>query len=225
MGVRRVVAGVVCGLVLLVGQAPPSGASTTPASECSAADFNGDARLGPADLPTQGSVGLELRTYDRLAGLTPEQFIATYWDPAAQGGAGGWRFPPFDGFLLDPNGNPIHATMTLRTGQRIDRFGSEFGGFLAPVASLYSSRALPPQSLDNAAAPGGCNYNEYKVVRDFQVDGGPIAPAFGQPGKGVQYHLIGALVAGAPARLNVRWLIDNGFLARCVLVVSQPYAC
>jgi len=209
---RRIVAAAVCALVLVVGQATPSGASTTPASACSAEDFNGDPRLGPRDLASQGSVGLELRTYDRLAGLSPEQFIATYWDPTLVAGAGGWRYPPFNGFLLGPTGEPIHATMTLRAGDRIDRFGSEFGAFLAPVASQYAQRALPPQSLDNGAAPEGCNYNLYRVIRDFAVDGGPIAPAFGQPGKGLQYMLLGPLVPGAPERLNVRWLIDNGFL-------------
>lgn len=221
---RRICAAVVCALVLVVGQGAPSGAATA-GGQCSTEDFNGDPRLGPRDLPSQGSVGLELRNYDRLGGLTAEQFIATYWDPTAFGGQGGWRYPPANGFLLYSNGQPVHATMSVRAGQRIDRFGSEFGAFLAPAASLYSQRAIPPQSLDNASAPDGCNYSLYKVVRDFAVDGGPIAPAFGQPGHGLQYMLVGALVPGAPERLNVRWLIDNGFLSRCVLVVAMPYAC
>jgi len=225
MGVKRFVAAAVCAVALVVGDVGSAFAAVTPPAECSTEDFNGDPRLGPRDLPTQGSVGLELRTYDRLAGLTPEQFIAIWWDPTLFDGAGGWRFPPFNGFLLDPNGQPIHAAMTLRSGFRVDRFGSEFGAFLAPVGSQYAQRALPPQSLDNASTPAGCNYNLYKVARDFQVDGGPIAPAFGQPGRGLQFMLDGALVPGAPARLNVRWLIDNGFLIRCVLVVARPYAC
>jgi hypothetical protein len=72
---------------------------------------------------------------------------------------------------------------------------------------------------------GGCNYSAYRVVRTFSVQGGPIAPAFGQPGKGLQYMLIGALVTGAPERLNVRWLLDNGYLRGCTLVPSQPFAC
>lgn len=224
MGGRRVLAAAVCTLILIAGQAAPSAAATSP-SQCSAEDFNGDARLGPRDLPTEGPVGLELRTYDRFAGLTPEQFIATYWDPSANGGLGGWRYPPSNGFLIGPGGQPVHTTMLLHAGQEIDRFGSEFGAFLAPVASPYAQRALPPQSLDNTSAPGGCNYNLYRVVRDFAVDGGPIAPAFGQPGLGLQYLLVGALVPNAPERINVRWLIDNGFIARCVLIVTRPYAC
>ena len=225
MGGRRVVAATVCTLALIASHAAPSAAATTPPSQCSAEDFNGDPRLGPRDLPTQGSVGLELRTYDRLGGLSPEQFIATYWDPSANGGQGGWRFPRANGFLIGPDGQPVHATMLLRVGQRIDRFGSEFGAFLAPAASPYAQRALPPQSLDNASAPGACNYNLYRVERDFAVDGGPIAPAFGQPGRGLQYLLVGALVPNAPERISVRWLIENGYLARCVLIVTRPFAC
>ena len=221
----RVFAAAVCTLVLVVGSADTSWAAVTPPDQCSTEDFGGDPRLGPRDLPTAGSVGLELRTYDRLAGLTAEQFLAMWWDPAAQGGAGGWRFPPDNGFLLGPHGEPVHAAMTVRAGFRLDRFGSEFGAFLAPAGSPYSSRALPPQSLDNGTAPSGCNYNLYKVVRDFTVDGGPIAPAFGQPGNGLQYLLVAALVPGAPERLNVRWLIDHGYLARCVLIVARPYSC
>lgn len=226
MGLRRVLAAVVCTAVLVVGQATPSWAATsTPVDQCSPDDFHGDPRLGPRDLPTWGSVGVELRTYDRLAGLTPEQFLATYWDPTASGGQGGWRFPPANGFLIGPDGQPVHAPMRLRAGQLVDRYGSEFGAFLAPIASLYSQRALPPQSLDNASNPAGCNYLAYRIVRDFTVDGGPIAPGFGQPGKGLQYMLVGALVPGAPAHLNVRWLIDHGYLHRCVVVAFRPFSC
>lgn len=36
----------------------------------------------------------------------------------------------------------------------------------------------------------------YRVKRVFAVSAGPIAGAFGQPGQGVQYHLL------QPARVN-----------------------
>ena len=115
--------------------------------------------------------------------------------------------------------------MSVLPGQRVDRYGSEFGAFLAPTGLTYASRALPPQSLDNQTAPAGCNYLAYRVLRQFDVDGGPIAPGFGQPGRGVQYMLVGTLVPGAPERLSVRWLIDNGYLARCPVVVYRPFSC
>lgn len=230
MKLRRLVLVAVCTFIVAVGHAPASAtassaATATSATQCSAEDFNGDPRLGPRQLPAFGPVGLELRTYDRLAGLTPEQFIATYWDPSANGGQGGWRYPPANGFLIGPNGQPVHSPMALRAGSRVDRYGSEFGAFLAPTASQYSQRSLPPQSLDNSANPAGCNYMAYLVVREFAVDGGPIAPAFGQPGMGLQYMLVSALVPGAPPRLNVQWLVNNGFLRRCAVVVWQPFTC
>jgi hypothetical protein len=226
MRFRRAFAATLVSLFVVVGPATPSFSATTRTVHCSAEDFNSDPRLGPRDLPNWGSVGVELRGYDRLAGLTPEQFLATYWDDTANGGQGGWRFPPANGFLIGPNGQPIHEVRVLGVGSKVDRYGSEFGAFLAPSGSPYSRRAVPPQSLDNAADPGACNYSAYRVIRAFAVDSGPIAPAFGQPGKGLQYLLVGAFVAGAPERLNVRWLVDHGFLQRCTLVVtSRPLAC
>ena len=213
MRVRRRLAAVV--VTLVWAWATPAGATpSTPAGQCSEANFNGDARLGPRDLPTTGPVGLELTGYNRLAGLTPDQFIATYWDPTAFGGQGGWRYPPSNGFLIGPGGQPIEVPIPLHAGQQVDRYGSEFGQFLAPTGIPYAQRAIPPQSLDNTSTPATCNYRAYKVLKDFRVEGGPIAPAFGQPGKGVQYLLLGSLVPGAPAQLNILWLVDNGYLQR-----------
>jgi len=226
MRVRRVLTACIGTLLLVVGPVADSAmAASTLSHQCSTEDYNGDPRLGPRDLPTSGSVGYELRTYDRFGGLTPDKFIATWWDPAANAGNGGWRFPPFNGFLVGPDGQPRHTVMTLRVGSKLDRYGSEFGGFLAPIGSLYSQRAIPPQSLDNSGNPASCNYLALRVIREFKADGGPIAPAFGQPGQGLQYRLDGSLVPGAPALLNVRWLIDNGYLARCAVVPAQPYTC
>jgi hypothetical protein len=226
MPVRRLVVAVVGVLGLVLGPASPAVPATFSfATQCSVEDFNGDPRLGPRELPTWGSVGFELLSYDRFGGLTPAQFLATYWDPAANGGAGGWRYPPANGFLIGPFGQPVHTAMSLFAGQLLDRYGSEFGAFLAPTGSPYSSRAIPPQSLDNTTTPGTCNYVAYRVARSFSVDGGPIAPAFGQPGLGLQYMLVGALVPGAPERLNVRWLIDNGYLLRCTAGAFVPFTC
>lgn len=64
--------------------------------------------------------------------------------------------------------------------------------------------------------PGGCNYHLYAVLREFRVEGGPIAPAFGQRGYGLQYLLVASMVPGAPAQLNVMWLVANGYLQRLI---------
>jgi hypothetical protein len=52
------------------------------------------------------------------------------------------------------------------------------------------------------------------VLRLFHAEEGPIAPGFGQPGRGIQFQLLSSLVPGAPSPLNVLWLINNGYLAR-----------
>jgi hypothetical protein len=182
---------------------------------CSNAYFDNDNRLGPAQLATFGlPFAPILIGYDRLAGLTPAAFIATYWDPTANGGSGGWRFPPDNGFLLDSRGNPIEFVGTLTAGEAIDRFGSEFGAFLAPEYTPYAQRALPPMSLDNFDPSYTCNYHQYVVRKTFHAEEGPIAPGFGQLGRGIQFQLVSSLVPGSPTPLNVMWLINNGYLAR-----------
>jgi hypothetical protein len=205
--------GVLAGALLVLIPTAPVATAAPPVrlSECSAELFHGDRRLGPDHLPVLGRVGEQLHGYDRTGHRSVGTFLATYYDEAA----GSFRFPPQDGYVLRPDGTPIRWQQHLPPGSRIDRYGSEFGAFLAPEGARYASRSIPPQNLvGNPAA--GCNYHDYLVVKDFQVDAGPIAPWFFQPGGGLQYQLDGALVPGSPARLNVMWLLDNGYLRRLV---------
>ncbi|WP_329582518.1 TNT domain-containing protein [Kitasatospora sp. NBC_01250] len=190
--------------------APAAHADATPSDQCSAAFANGDARLGPAQLPGTGPVGWQLFGYQRTGGTSESAFLAQYYDSAA----GSWRYPPDNGYLV-VNGQPLELTQPLLPGQDIDRYGSEYGSFLAPEGSSYASRAIPPSSLDGNPA-AGCNYHDYRVVKSFSVHGGPIAPWFGQPGLGWQYQLDGTLIPGAPASVNVGWLVTNGYLQRLV---------
>lgn len=208
--------------VLLVPTA--SAAPATPAphasvsavlDQCSAAFFDGDRRLGPAELPLFGPVGLELIGYQRTGFLSVDAFLARYYDPTANGGQGGYVFPPDNGYVIAPNGQPIEFHQQLAPGQQIDRFGSEFGSFLAPRGLPYAQRSIPPQSLDGNPA-AGCNYHAYRVIKAFTVDAGPIAAWFAQPGDGWQYQLDSTLVPGAPTPLNVQWLVNNGYLVRIV---------
>ncbi|NUR28528.1 MAG: TNT domain-containing protein [Catenulispora sp.] len=188
-------------------------ASATPSDQCSAAYYDDDARLGPADLPSTGKVGFELIGYRRTGGMSATDFLAKYYDPTANGGSGGWLYPPKNGYLLAPDGSPIEWHQTLLPGQDIDRFGSEYGSFLAPEYLPYANRAIPPQSLDSNP-PAPCNYHDYRVLKQFQVDAGPIASWFAQPGGGLQYQLDATLIPGAPTPINVLWLVNNGYLAR-----------
>ncbi len=188
-------------------------ADATWLDECSANHLAGDARLGPRWLPLTGPVGRELFFYRPTGGRSAAAFLTTWYDPTAVGGTGGWRYPPASGYVVGPGGHPIEFRRSLRPGTDIDRFGSEYGTFLAPAGTPYAARSIPPQSLDGTPA-AGCNYHDYEVLKPFMVDAGPIAPAFAQPGGGIQYQLDATLIAGAPGNLNVQWLVDHGYLRR-----------
>ncbi|MFF5262366.1 TNT domain-containing protein [Actinomadura viridis] len=185
---------------------------------CGPPYVQGDPRLGPLYLPRTGYFAYLLRGYVRYGGLSPSEFLYQYWDenkvPAPD-----WRYPPDDGFtheLKYINSRPERSRVTLRVGQYIDRFGAETGRFLSPGGASFPSRALPPDSLNTRADDPAhlCNYHLYRVKQRFDVDGGPAEPAFQQRGRGLQYVLVGAYVPGAPSRLSVQWLADNGFLER-----------
>ncbi|MEU8118750.1 TNT domain-containing protein [Spirillospora sp. NPDC049024] len=176
-----------------------------------------DPRLGPVRLPRHGYFGFLLRGYDRYGPLSPSQFLYQYWDESKV--PPGWRYPPDDGFahqLRDINSRPARFRVRLRAGQFIDRFGAETGRFLSPAGASFASRALPPDSLNTRADDPKhlCNYHVYRVARSFSVDGGPAEPAFQQPGRGLQYVLMGAYVRGAPSMLSVKWLVHKKYLRR-----------
>ncbi|GII83232.1 hypothetical protein Ssi03_12220 [Sphaerisporangium siamense] len=185
---------------------------------CTAPYVNEDPRLGPKNLPRKGVLGRILQTYVPLGGLPPQKFLNRYWDWSA----GFYRFPPDFGFAHSggyPNGRPLIASKTLRVSERVDRFGSENGAFLAPYGTPYEQRGIPPTNLDTfpESPEYPCNYHAYRVIREFAVDFGPIASAFQQPGGGSQYHLVSRLIADAPQNrdeVSVGWLVQNGYLVR-----------
>ncbi|MFI7646912.1 TNT domain-containing protein [Micromonospora sp. NPDC049460] len=128
------------------------------------------------------------------------------------------RFPPEDGYVLGPHGEPIKTRQTLLPGYRLDRFGFPGGAFLSPLGTPFSARSLAPQSLNTPPIPPPppgaplANYHTYCVLKPFDVDSGPIAPWFAQPGLGTQFQLNPAYVPQAGGNLNVQWLIDHHYL-------------
>lgn len=187
-------------------QAATSTPADTPLDQCSATYFDGNALLGPQQLPLLGPVGLQLIGYRRTGGESTASFLAEYHNAA------GWIYPSDNGYVTAPDGKPIEWVQTLLPGRHIDRYGSVYGSFLAPEGTPYSERAIPPSSLDGTPA-AACDYHDYEVLRPLRVDAGPIAAWFAQPGGGEQYQLDPALVPGAPAKINVLWLLDNGYLS------------
>jgi hypothetical protein len=202
-------------LVLLPGfVGSDAGAAQSAATDVCSTFEDNDPRLGPDEMPKTSPVGFMVLLYDRYGGLSKQEFLARYWDAGANDGRGAWRYPPNDGFLLDFQGKPIFSEVTLYPGMDLDRFGSEFGAFLAPASELYTQRALPPQNLNTFDPAYPCNYHLYRVMKPFKVRFGPIAPWFNQLGFGFQEKLEASLVPGAPSPLNVMWLVNNGYLKR-----------
>lgn len=145
--------------------------------------------------------------------MSSKRYLRTFYDAHAKS----WRYPPQGGYQLTPEQQPVKMQLSLFAGQRVDRFGSDFGGYLSPEGTPYAARAIPPQSLDSTERPSRCNYSRFRVVRDIPVYSGPIAAGLGQPGFGLQYVLDASIFPGAPADprdFNVGYLVTAGYLQR-----------
>ncbi|WXG15961.1 TNT domain-containing protein [Xenorhabdus griffiniae] len=92
---------------------------------------------------------------------------------------------------------------TLQPGTRLDRYGTDWGTFVAPEGIPYSSRALKPGS-------DGRPYSVFVVKKPITADAGEIAPWFGYPGRGIQYDL--------PKKVNE--LIADGSLEKISVTVK-----
>ncbi|KOS40339.1 hypothetical protein ACN38_g8818 [Penicillium nordicum] len=164
----------------------------------------GDPRLGPKDLPEYFPLSNQLETYSRFGELCPVEFLEK-WTLNASDPKGYWVYPDFDGFAITSENVSILGNITLRVGQKLDRFGSEYGQFLAPLGAPYIERSLPPSNLfapPNSSFP--YNYHVYEVTKAFDILLGPIAGWFEQPGFGSQ------LLASS----SVLDLLEGGFLKR-----------
>ncbi|MCM6773697.1 TNT domain-containing protein [Nocardia sp. CDC159] len=217
MRYRSLLTALFAALLLLIGsplsaQAQPGTDQSlcrpgTPDAAPPTTDFYDEQRpyLGPDPLPRRPPVGALLFGYQRFGRLTADEFVAKYRNES------GWIYPPADGFVVIA-GRPWRHAIALRPGQRIDRFGYPGGRFLAPVGDRFAARALPPQNLNTPQGASQSNYHLYCVLRQFDVDAGPIAPWFEQPGGGTQFVLMPAYLPEAGAALSVTWLLRNGYL-------------
>ena len=101
------------------------------------------------------------------------------------------KYAPDNGFVAGTK----HIE-TLDAGALIDRYGEPGGDFTAPKGTPYKMRSLPYYKNQNV-------YHVYRVIKPIEnVEAGRIAPAFGEWGGGIQYHL----------PTNVKKLIENGYL-------------
>ncbi|KAG5930905.1 hypothetical protein E4U53_002063 [Claviceps sorghi] len=175
-------------------------AGTTPDSP-PAEEVCGDSRLGPIDLKTSSVIDSLTRTWYRLGGLCPSDFLKRWTDQMER-----FTYPPQNGFVLDARQEAVSKNASLCPGTLIDRFGGEKGSFLSPAGMRYETRSIPPQNLVTRKEPNSTpfNYHVYEVVKELPVTAGCIAPWFQQPGYGIQYLIRG----------SVEDAIKNGFLRR-----------
>lgn len=81
-----------------------------------------------------------------------------------------------------------------------------------PVTGTPSG--LPPQNLNTRDAAAPCDYHVYKLTKPFWVGEGSIAPWFERPGGGRQIKLDPVFLNPSEGqRLNVKWLLEHGYLA------------
>jgi uncharacterized Zn-binding protein involved in type VI secretion len=139
-------------------------------------------------------------TTDVAPAVRPDTSSVKYGpDSAYQKADGTWDWPSNGGF----DGTPTPETLPV--GTRIDRFGGDGGKYLSPEGTPFEQRALAPSSLDDP-------YTVYQVAKPLPVQSGKIAPAFDQPGGGVQYKT-GSSVAD---------LVSKGYLVPVGTPIPPP---
>ncbi|KAB8263018.1 hypothetical protein BDV32DRAFT_146809 [Aspergillus pseudonomiae] len=126
--------------------------------------------------------------YSPLGSYCPKDFLREFAPDGKQ-----YEYPEQDGALLDSVGVPVTTVYTLEEGMELDRFGTQYGGYLAPRDTPFSWRSIPPSNLNKYPNSPEYNYWVWRVVETFNVTGGPIAPFFGQPGYGLQFYHEGGL--------------------------------
>lgn len=112
------------------------------------------------------------------------------------------RYPPWDGFDLNHR-----EIVTLEPGEKIDRYNSDYGAYYSPEGVSHEARSLFP--MNGPYGSPGYRYSVFEVKKPFDVQAGPAAPYYGQPGGGVQYYVPGT---------TTKQLMNDGHLEREYMV-------
>ncbi|QUH03497.1 TNT domain-containing protein [Saccharopolyspora erythraea] len=167
----------------------------------------GDSIFGPVELSSRPPFDRLFTGYERPTDeVRCRDFLET-WGYVDEQGRKRWTYPDNNGFEGEPR------RLAVEPGTLLDRFGNSTGGFLAPAGALYRERSLPPTNLNTPTGGPQHNYHVYEVLQPFDVDAGPAAAWFGQPGGGLQYWLNPDYKpTGDLAPYNVDYLLANGFV-------------
>lgn len=115
--------------------------------------------------------------------------------------------PNIDGFVKGE-----YQKTTLSPGDKIDRFGSDYGQFFGNIGESKEMRAMSPNSDFK-------NHSQYEILMDLPVLKGKIAPWFDQPGGGIQFKLDPSFVEQIKAIPSdetaiIKKLIELGYLRK-----------
>ncbi|SEI17751.1 MULTISPECIES: glycohydrolase toxin TNT-related protein [unclassified Leifsonia] len=149
--------------------------------------------------------GKQLPGYDPTGGLGWDRFLDTYLNGFDDKGRPQWNWPDdpphTNGFTngiskpsdLVPGDTLERITFKGKDGEPVD------GSFAAPPGTAFDQLSLPPDRLG-----GNTTVVRYEILKPLpdNVRMGEIAPGFGQPGLGTQYHF----------PVGIQKLIEQGYL-------------
>lgn len=167
----------------------------------------GKSLFGPKELSSRPPFDSLFSNYERPTSSPECRAFFDRWGYFDGQGNERWSYPENNGFEGAP------SRLTISPGMLVDRFGGSSGSFLAPAGTPYRERSLPPTNLNTP--PGGPqhSYHVYRVIQPFDVDAGPSAEWFSQPGGGLQYFLNPAYKpTDDAAPYNVDYLLERGIL-------------
>lgn len=121
------------------------------------------------------------RTYASGENLTDAEYLAKYGEP------GNWKYPDLNTGEYAVAGT--RKIVDLPAGTKIDRYGSEWGGWLSPEGTPLTERALP---LDTLATK---EYKQYvtsgnPLPAGWKIESSEVASWFGEKGGGIQYRIL-----------------------------------
>ncbi|RAK96367.1 TNT domain-containing protein [Aspergillus ibericus CBS 121593] len=160
--------------------------------------------LGQVNFNATGNWTELFEDYVPLDSQCPQDWLCTWANWTQTGFNSTVLYPPNDGFKGCPKaGSPS-------VGDFVDRFGSEYGSYLAPAGVPFAARSIPPGNLNKFDGSTQYNYWKFEVMAEFDALEGDILPWFGQPGGGKQWYV----------KSGLRDLVNNGTLR---LVVASTY--
>lgn len=126
--------------------------------------------------------------YHPYGGFDREEFLQQFHGDRTSDGSLEWRWPDNDGAVP---GTEVRRPITSDDTFVLDRIGGGGGTYFSPLDTPFGQRALPPDRLNFDRQAWVVDTDNPLVKHGLvEVESSQIAPAFGQPGGGVQYRFV-----------------------------------